>query len=111
MGQVQQIDNARLKAFLQKPEPPLVLDVRTPGEYKQLGHIPGAWLIPTYELTERLTDLNPKQALVVVCEHGVRSADASYYLLQNGFETVYNLESGMACWDGERHFGQDFPAG
>ena len=24
----------------------LVLDVRTPGEYDELGHIPGAWLLP-----------------------------------------------------------------
>jgi rhodanese-related sulfurtransferase len=98
------LDNQGLKRFLERPEPPLVLDVRTPEEYDALGHIPGSVLIPTYELPARLSTLNPVQPVVVVCEHGVRSVDACYYLLQNAFQSVYNLQQGMAFWDGERTF-------
>ena len=31
---------------LMADEGAVILDVRTPGEHDQLGHIPGSWLLP-----------------------------------------------------------------
>ena len=39
------IDHDEARALL-ADDAVTVLDVRTPGEYEQLGHIPHAWLLP-----------------------------------------------------------------
>jgi rhodanese-related sulfurtransferase len=101
---VVQLNNEELQRLLEKDPGVQLLDVRTPQEYFLLGHIPGSRLLPIYSLPDALPTLNPKLKTVLICEHGVRSADASYYLLQNGFEQVYNLTSGMAEWNGPRVF-------
>ena len=93
---------------LQAQEPDLLLlDVRTPDEYFVLGHIPGAQLLPIYELPGRLTALDPQRKTVVICEHGIRSADASHYLAHHGFQNVYNLSAGMAEWNGPREYASE----
>src|SRR5688572_5686463 len=94
------LTNDDLKAMLAAEPNLLVLDVRTPPEYYQLGHIPGATLLPIYELPGQLQNLNPAQKTVVLCEHGVRSADASHFLAHHGFQHIYNLTHGMADWNG-----------
>uniref|UniRef100_A0A7S0G408 Peptidyl-prolyl cis-trans isomerase n=1 Tax=Rhodosorus marinus TaxID=101924 RepID=A0A7S0G408_9RHOD len=35
---------------------------------------------------------------VVMCHHGVRSAQMAYYFAQQGFEDVYNLTGGINAW-------------
>jgi SAM-dependent methyltransferase len=49
----------------------VVLDVRTPREYEELGHVPGALLLPV-ELVASAPAVLPEdgRAVVVVCEHG-----------------------------------------
>ena len=81
-----------------------ILDVRTPAEYVQLGHLPEAKLLPIQVLDQFLETLNPQQPTVVVCEHGVRSTHACQFLAERGFTRLYNLEYGMAGWHGERSF-------
>lgn len=98
------LNNEDLKRLLEEDSSLQMLDVRTPQEYFQLGHIPGSRLLPIYALPDALPTLNPRLKTVLICEHGVRSADASYYLSQNGFEQVYNLSAGMAEWNGPRVF-------
>ena len=88
----------------------LLLDVRTPEEYFGLGHIPGARLLPIHEIPGQMASLNPEQKTVVICEHGVRSANASEYLAHHGFKAIYNLSAGMAEWNGPRQFASDTPA-
>ena len=80
-----------------------VLDVRTPGEYQYLGHIPGALLLPL-DLIACAPAVLPTddRALVVVCEHVVRSAHAARVLAAAGFEAVLNMTGGMSCWGGPR---------
>jgi len=41
-----------------------LIDVRTPKEYEQ-GHLPGARLIPLAELSDRLSEIDPKKTTVV----------------------------------------------
>lgn len=82
-----------------------ILDVRTPEEYLYLGHLGNALLIPLQVLPRFVDRLNPAQPVVVVCQHGVRSLQASDFLIQQGFETVYNLTDGMAAWTGSLEYG------
>jgi rhodanese-related sulfurtransferase len=83
-----------------------ILDVRTPGEYEQLGHIPGAWLLPV-DLTASAPAVLPRDGrpVLVYCEHGVRSVAASHLLNAAGIEPVLNLAGGLAPWTGPREFG------
>jgi len=84
----------------------VALDVRTPGEYEQLGHIPGAWLLPV-DLAAAAPAVLPADAgaVLVYCEHGVRSMAAARLLAEAGVEGVLNLAGGLASWTGPREFG------
>jgi len=83
-----------------------VLDVRTPGEYAQLGHIPNAWLIPV-DLAASAPAVLPvdRKPVLVYCEHGLRSVAASQLLVAAGVPEVLNLSGGLAGWSGPREFG------
>jgi len=84
----------------------LALDVRTPGEYEGLGHIPGAWLLPVDLVASGPAVLpDDGRPVLVYCEHGVRSVAACQLLRAAGIENVVNLAGGMAVWSGAREFG------
>jgi rhodanese-related sulfurtransferase len=102
-----QLANEDLQRMLAEEPELLVLDVRTPDEYFTLGHIPGARLLPIHELPSQIQALEPERKTVVICEHGVRSANASYFLEQHGFSQVYNLSAGMAEWNGPRAYASE----
>jgi rhodanese-related sulfurtransferase len=86
-------------ARLQAPDPPRIVDVRTPQEYAA-RHIPGADLIPIDEFAARVQELDPDEAIVLVCEHGIRSAAAAGYLTQLGYPHCANMRYGMSQWQG-----------
>ncbi len=69
-----------------------LLDARTPGEYAR-GHGDGFINIPVDELRERISELNPKKPLYVMCQSGIRSYISCRILAQNGFD-VYNFSGG-----------------
>jgi rhodanese-related sulfurtransferase len=82
-----------------------VLDVRTPGEYERLGHIPGALLLPVdFAVSAPAVLPREPRPVLVVCEHGVRSVRASQVLATAGVPDVLNLSGGMARWSGPREF-------
>lgn len=82
-----------------------ILDVRTPQEYEQLGHIPGAWLLPV-DLIACAPALLPDDGrpVLVYCEHGVRSVAAARWLDAAGVPNVINMSGGMSRWAGERDY-------
>ena len=77
------------------PEEVSVLDVREPVEWEH-GHIAGAVHLPLMQLVQRLADV-PDGRVVVVCRVGSRSAQATAYLTQQGYDAV-NLEGGLVDW-------------
>jgi rhodanese-related sulfurtransferase len=88
-----------------------VLDVRTPEEYRDLGHIPGAMLLPVDLVASALATLpRDGRPLLIYCEHGIRSAAAARLLARGGFSALLNLKGGMSTWHGPREFspGQVF---
>src|SRR6476659_5615788 len=88
-----------LLARLEGPDSPRVVDVRTPQEYAG-RHIPGADLIPIDEFAARVQELDPEEEVVLVCEHGIRSAAAAGYLTQLGYTKCANMRYGMSQWRG-----------
>ncbi len=74
---------------------PRIIDVRAPEEFTgELGHIPGAELVPLATLEERAESWNKDEPLVVVCRSGARSARAAGTLAAAGFTRVANLSGG-----------------
>lgn len=74
-----------------------LVDVRTPGEFAA-GHIPGAINIPVQQLDTRMSELQPKDAAVVVyCRSGHRSGNAARMLKSAGFPAVHDLGP-MSRW-------------
>ncbi|HKY30954.1 MAG TPA: rhodanese-like domain-containing protein [Candidatus Polarisedimenticolia bacterium] len=89
-----------------------LLDVRTPEEYRDLGHIPGATLLPIDLIAAAPATLPvDDRPLLVYCEHGVRSAAAARFLARAGFPQVLNMTGGMSCWTGPRDHAPGDPFG
>ncbi len=88
---------------IQKDTSVIVLDVRTPVEFKsETGHVKGAILIPVQELERRLKELEPNKdkTIIAICRSGNRSARATKLLNENGYK-AFNLEGGMLKWNAE----------
>ncbi|QSZ67174.1 rhodanese-like domain-containing protein [Methanofollis aquaemaris] len=77
----------------------VVLDVRTPEEFAA-GHIEGAVNIDWYasDFREKVRALDRETAYLVYCRTGVRSAEASAVMAEEGFGEIYNMEKGIAAW-------------
>lgn len=73
------------------------IDVREPLEY-EIAHIEEAELLPMSCHADWIDSLDPQDEIVVICHHGVRSANVCMYLARNGFENVSNLEGGIDLW-------------
>ena len=91
---------AELAVWLAEGRVCTVVDVRTEGEWWS-HRIAGARLVPLHEFAERVDEvLALPGPLVVHCEHGIRSLDATAYLVWQGREDVYNVVEGIAAWPG-----------
>jgi len=79
--------------------PPLVVDVRSQGEYDR-DHVPGAVHIPFYSIGSGLHALGylKKDPIVLYCEHGPRSGISGFSLYLSGYKNVYSLEGNMKGW-------------
>lgn len=75
----------------------LVVDVRTPGEYRQ-ARLKGALLIPVGELERRLGEIPRNRPVLVYCTVGSRSGHAAGILAGKGYGEVYNLADGIVGW-------------
>lgn len=74
-----------------------VLDVREDDEWAA-GHAPDAVHIPLGELAGRLAEVPAADgSLYVVCRGGGRSARATAYLNENGWD-AHNVDGGMKAW-------------
>ena len=96
---VPEITPTELNARFESGDVPVLVDVREPFEVDIID-LPehGQTLIPTGEFVARLEELDPEDELVIYCRSGQRSEQAARYLLQNGFERVFNLRGGVLGW-------------
>lgn len=104
------IDNAELARLMAAGVP--VIDIRTAGEWKDTGVIPGSRLITLFDergradapawLAQVQGVAKPEQPVIVICRSGNRTQAASKLLSQQGgYGTVYNVKHGIRAWVGE----------
>jgi adenylyltransferase/sulfurtransferase len=89
-----------LKARLDAPDPPVLVDVREPWE-AAICAIPGARLMPLSELPARIGELDSGVETVVYCKAGARSARAVTLLRQAGVGRAVSLTGGILSWINE----------
>ena len=96
-----QISGAEAKALMDSENGYIIIDARTQEEYDE-GHIPGAILIPEYEIADRaekeLPDKN--QLILVYCRSGRRSKIAAEELVKLGYTNVKEF-GGIIDWEYE----------
>ncbi len=86
-----------LKQKIDQGEKVVLIDVREPWEYS-IAKIEGAQLIPLGTLSTEFKKLDSKAEIVIHCKMGMRSMDATQFLLQQGFANVKNLAGGIIAW-------------
>lgn len=84
------------------------LDVREPWETRKVQvHDDGVIVVPLQQIAEHRLEAFPEVVLdksmeiVVQCHHGVRSAQITAWLLQQGWTNVRSLAGGVAAWADE----------
>lgn len=93
------VTQQQLLEKLKQQDRPLLLDVRTVGEFKH-GHIPGAVNIDIRQLERALPRLSDYRynEVVVYCETGARARSAIPMLKEAGFTRLALAEGDMSGW-------------
>lgn len=80
-----------------------IVDVREPEEWDgELGHIPGAELVPLPTVRAHFQRHDENQLIVLVCRSGGRSGRAAEQLSGMGFTHLINMAGGMIQWNAAR---------
>ena len=96
-----QISGAEAKALMDSESGYIIIDARTQEEYDE-GHIPGAILVPEYEIADRAENELPDkdQLILVYCRSGRRSKIAAEELVKLGYTNVKEF-GGIIDWEYE----------
>ncbi|MFX3624808.1 MAG: rhodanese-like domain-containing protein [Ectobacillus sp.] len=93
---VKNISTGQLKNELNNKNKQFI-DVRTPGEFKA-NHIRGFKNIPLQQLQQKASELSKDKEVVVICQSGMRSKQATKVLKKLGFQNITNVTGGMSAW-------------
>ncbi|URR35132.1 rhodanese-like domain-containing protein [Thermosynechococcus sp. HN-54] len=78
-----------------------LIDVREPAEW-DIVHLPPFTLLPLSEFPQWSPQIrqlfDPDRETLVLCHHGVRSAQMGYWLIQQGFRNVKNIVGGIDAY-------------
>jgi adenylyltransferase/sulfurtransferase len=77
-----------------------LIDVREPEEFA-LARVEGAELLPLSRFQEWAGALEASEEIVVMCHHGIRSAQVCAYLAAQGHTKMVNLAGGIERWSTE----------
>jgi sulfur-carrier protein adenylyltransferase/sulfurtransferase len=94
---VSEIQPSQLAERLEGGEELEIIDVREPYEW-QLGHIPGARLVPLGRIAAEIPLLDKRRETILYCKVGVRSMFAAKQLADAGVSEVRNLAGGILRW-------------
>jgi len=95
------VTSAQVQAWWETGAPVRLVDVREAWEW-DARRIPGILLMPMSEFSARCrSELDPDEAIICVCEHGIRSARAAEYLQALGYAEAATMSGGMAEYAGE----------
>ena len=95
------LDSASFEKLIHDDKNAIVLDVRTEHENSE-ERIPKSVLIDIYKpnFLNKIEELDKTKTYLVYCHSGSRSYAAFKKMKQLGFESVYNLKSGIIGWNG-----------
>lgn len=95
-----QVSPRDVAAALKGPNPPRMIDVRTPQE-REMAALDKA--IPASQaLVQEMMASWPKDTpIVTFCHHGLRSLEAASYLIGHGFTQVRSMSGGIDAWSVE----------
>lgn len=94
---VSEIEPTQLAQRIASGEKLEIIDVREPYEW-QIGHIPGARLVPLGTIAEEIPRLDKKRTIILYCKVGARSLHAAQQLARAGASDVRNLAGGIVRW-------------
>lgn len=96
---------ARNMRAQQPGKTPVVLDVREPWEVQTAairteGTVDGFELLhmPMRSVPARYPELDRQQPVACLCHHGARSMQVAFFLENQGFTQVANIEGGINAW-------------
>ncbi|QFU25045.1 rhodanese-like domain-containing protein [Shewanella eurypsychrophilus] len=99
VSKVTTVDHQQATLLINKQDAKVV-DVREKADFKK-GHIVGALNVPLSEIkNNQLSALEKFKAspIIMVCNAGMVSSQASQLMVKAGFESVHNLKGGMGDW-------------
>jgi adenylyltransferase/sulfurtransferase len=94
---VTEIQPSQLAQRLERGEKLEIIDVREPYEW-QIGHIPGARLVPLSQIPSEIPRLDKRRETILYCKAGARSMKAAQQLANAGVTDVRNLAGGILRW-------------
>ena len=95
---IERLAATELATALGAPNPPLVLDVRGPGERAD-KYIAGSLHLPLNQLPRQLNTVPRDRTVVLQCAGGYRSAIAASILARHGMTALADLVGGLAAWE------------
>ncbi|MGF9964379.1 rhodanese-like domain-containing protein [Bacillus rhizoplanae] len=93
---VKTISGKELKSEMKNKNKQLI-DVRTSGEFRG-NHIQGFRNMPLNELVQKANSLDKNKEVIVICQSGMRSKQATKLLKKLGFKHIVNVSGGMNAW-------------
>ncbi len=89
-----------------------MIDVRTPGEWKQTGIVEGSVPIMFFDekrmphaeewMQQASKHINPDSPVAIICRSGSRSKVVGNFLIkEHGYQHVYNVTGGIVSWIAE----------
>ncbi len=102
----------KLYELIKSNNAPLIIDTRDKIEFyaleglgKKYGHIPGAKLLPIFQLNANLKHLSSfkDDLIVTICPGGGASLVAAEIMIEAGFTDVRSLRGGMNKWHRKRY--------
>jgi glyoxylase-like metal-dependent hydrolase (beta-lactamase superfamily II)/rhodanese-related sulfurtransferase len=97
LQQLTQLSVCDLKGALRRGTAPMLVDVRTVGEWEK-KHIDGAHHIPLPGLPARLSEIPRDRPVALLCGSGYRSSIAASLLQAEGFSQLQNVMGGMGAY-------------
>ena len=96
-SEIREILPSQLASRLKDGEQLEIIDVREPYEW-EIGHIPGARLVPLASIAEEIPRLDKRRETILYCKVGARSMYAARQLAEAGVSDVRNLAGGILRW-------------
>jgi rhodanese-related sulfurtransferase len=91
-----------LKWLLDSRQPVVVVDLRSPGEFRR-GHLPGAVSLPLAELPRRFGEIPTQPMVVLYCQCPAEESAGAYAFLEaRGYANHVVLQEGHEGWTKRR---------